>query len=196
MRTDHQKWALKKTVTWALLSLLLMLTGCVPSLHPLYNAQDVIFDPALLGVWGEKDSQETWAFTKADAQAYKLIYTDEKNKRGEFIVHLVKVEDHLFLDLFPVEPELPQNEFYQGHLLRAHTFMRVSQIEPTLRLACLDPDWLKNRLAKNPAAIRHEKVNDEILLTASTPELQQFLLAHLKTRGAFGEPSEMERQKK
>ena len=33
-----------------LISFLIVLAGCVPSLNPLYTDRDVIFDPALLGV--------------------------------------------------------------------------------------------------------------------------------------------------
>ena len=32
-------------------SALLVLTGCVPSLQPLYTEEDLTFDPALLGTW-------------------------------------------------------------------------------------------------------------------------------------------------
>jgi hypothetical protein len=39
--------------------------------------------------------------------------------------------------------------------------------------------------------MRHEKVNKEILITAEPGDLQIFLLAHLKTPGAFSEPSEL-----
>jgi hypothetical protein len=179
----------------AALGFLLMLAGCVPSLHPLYTDADVIFDPALVGVWAEKDSRESWAFTREGEKQYRLVYTDENGRRGEFIAHLLKAEGQRFLDLFPVEPYLQQNDFYRGHLLPVHTFLLISQIEPTLRMSCLDPEWLKRFLARNQAAIRHEKLDDEILLTASPKQLQKFLLTHLKTKGAFGEPSELRRGK-
>ena len=35
----------------AMLGLALGLTGCVPSLQPLYTEKDTVFDPALVGVW-------------------------------------------------------------------------------------------------------------------------------------------------
>ncbi|MDZ7363800.1 MAG: hypothetical protein ONB46_24255 [candidate division KSB1 bacterium] len=70
----------------------------------------------------------------------------------------------------------------------------VSQIEPALQLSSLEMDWLKKFIEKNPKVIRHEKINGDILLTASTPELQKFLLAHVKTEGAFGSASNLIRQ--
>ena len=41
---------------------LLLISGCVPSLHALYTDQDTIFDRALLGVWTTGNGQESSAF--------------------------------------------------------------------------------------------------------------------------------------
>jgi len=178
------------------LSLLVLVAGCVPSLQPLYTDRDVVFDPALVGVWAQdKDTRENWAFTKDDEKSYKLVYTDKDGKAGPFVAHLLKVGSTQFLDLYPLDPKLAENNFYKLHLVAAHTFLLVSQIQPTLRMAPLNPDWLKKFLATNPTAIRHETVDDRIVLTAGPGELQAFLLAHLKTKDAFPEPVELERIK-
>jgi len=175
----------------ALISFVTMLAGCVPSLNPLYTESDAIFDPALLGAWAETDSQETWAFTKRAGKEYQLINTDKDGKKSEFLAHLLKIEGEMFLDLYAVKPaDLQDNDY----LLPLHTFILVLEINPRPRFSYLDPGWLKTFVEKNPAAIRHEKLNDEILFTASTPELQKFLLTHLKTKGAFSEPTELERK--
>jgi hypothetical protein len=186
---------MRKALKWFLPGFLSLLAGCVPSLHPLYTDQDVIFDQSILGVWGDDNSKETWALTRDGEKEYKLVHTDEDGKKGEFVAHLLKVEGRMFLDLYPVEPELPQNDFYRGHLLRAHTFAAVLQIEPAIRISILNPEWLKKLLDKQLSALRHEKVNDEILITASPKELKKFLLTHLKTEGAFSEPIELKRKK-
>ena len=170
------------------LSFLLMFAGCVPSLNPLYTEQDLIFDSALLGVWTDKDSKETWELTKANGKQYKLIYTDEDGKTGEFTAHLLKIDGEIFLDLTPIKPLLPQNDFYNRHFLPTHTFAQISQTAPTVQISFLEPEWLKKFLAKNPTAIRHEKLGDDIFLTASPKQLQKFLLAHVNTQGAFAKP--------
>src|SRR5207245_7376674 len=84
------------------LGLLLALGGCIPSLHPLYTDNDVVFDPALLGQWvrAERDSKQTLTFTKADKNAYKLVQTDDSSN-GVYIAHLVKLDGKLFLDIKP-----------------------------------------------------------------------------------------------
>src|SRR6266581_4332910 len=55
------------------------LIGCIPtSINPLYTGEDLVFDPALIGVWSSKgDSKETWAFEKAGDTEYKLVYTGD-----------------------------------------------------------------------------------------------------------------------
>jgi hypothetical protein len=80
-------------------------------------------------------------------------------------------------------------------LLPAHTFILVPQIAPTLRLSFLSPDWLKKFLTSNPTAIKYEKLDDRIVLTAQPQDLQKFLLSHLKATDAFSEPAELERAK-
>ena len=185
---------MKNTLKLLTLGFLLMFAGCVPSLNPLYTEQDLVFDSALLGVWTDKDSTETWELTKADEKQYKLVYTDEDGKTGEFTAHLLKADGKTFLDLAPVEPLLPQNDFYKEHFLPTHTFAQITQTAPTVQISFLEPKWLKTFLAKNPSAIRHEKAGDETLLTASTKDLQRFLLAHLNTEGAFAKPISVKRK--
>ena len=149
-----------------------------------------------MGEWSEKNSKEMWTFTKGDKKEYNLVYVNDDEEKGRFVVHLVKAEERMFLDLFPEEPDLKENDFYKVHLLPVHTFMRVEQIEPTLQMASLNPNWIKNFLQDHPNAIRHEKLDDGIILTAKPKEIQAFLIKHEKTEDAFGELSDMIRKVK
>ncbi|HEX5221032.1 MAG TPA: hypothetical protein VFZ59_15820 [Verrucomicrobiae bacterium] len=68
------------TTGWALV----LLTGCVTlSVYPYYNAEDVRFDPALLGVWVEPGKSEE----KINEQAYRMTVS-EKNEKTEFDARL------------------------------------------------------------------------------------------------------------
>jgi len=176
--------------------------GCIPtSINPLYTGQDLVFDAALIGVWsGDGDSKEKWAFEKEGDTAYKFVYTDDEGKTGRFEAHLVKLGDTQFLDLFPDESgveEMNRSGFYKVHLLRTHSFLKVTRITPALQMAPLDLKWLREYLAKNPKAITHQKTGDgddaQIVLTASTPELRKFVEKHLNTEGAFGDPINLKR---
>jgi len=120
-------------------------------------------------------------------------------KPGVFIAHLLKLEDHLFLDLFPDNvgvKEMDRIDVYKLHLVPAHTFLKVHQIAPQLQLGALNPEWLSKLLKKDPTAIQHAKGgfdNDAIILTAPTPDLQKFVLQHVNTPDAFGDPAKLNR---
>jgi len=184
-----------KTVYVLPLVLALVLVGCVPSLHPLYTEEDLVFDPALVGVWSGEGSTETWAFTKSGEKVYRLVYTDREGKTGPFDAHLLSVDGRLYLDLFPADLEIPENDFYKGHLLPVHTFMRVKEIGSSLRMAPLSPEWVDQYLKDHPDAVRHEMVDDRLVLTAGPKELQAFLAAHEESEGVFGEFSDLVRAK-
>ena len=91
------------------LILVLGLTGCfVLSVHPLYFEKDLVFESGLLGTWGEKthekDLSELWIFEKTGDKSYRLTIRDEEDGEGMFEAHLLKLGDHLFMDLYPEEP--------------------------------------------------------------------------------------------
>lgn len=187
---------MKKTYCILVPMALLFLAGCVPSLHGLYTDKDTIYDPALVGVWSEPNSSETWEFAQSGDKTYRLTITEDKGKTGRFQVHLVNLEGKMFLDLFPEDPNLPGNtDYYKYHLLPIHTFIRVEQITPALKMAAMNPEGLKNLLKENPQAVRHEVRDDQIILTASTPELQKFLLKNLDQPKFFGDFCTMTCQK-
>ena len=120
--------------------------------------------------------------------------TDDDGRSGTFSAHLLRIKGELFLDFFPEKPDLKENPFYQAHLLPVHTFAHVKQIEPTLQMSFPAPDWLKKLIERDPGAIQHEIIEGQIILSASTEELQTFWVTHLATEGAFSGASNMKRQ--
>jgi hypothetical protein len=176
-----------------------ILCGCVPSLHCLFTDKDLVFEEKLLGIWAEDNSKDTWEFkrhTNEEDKRYKLIYTDSEGQAGEFAAKLGKLDDMMFLDLYPGDADINANDFYKHHLLGVHTFMKIEQIEPTLQMRLMSPDKMKEMLEANPNLIKHEILEErdsQILLTASTKELQRFMIEHAKDEGLFEEPSDMRR---
>lgn len=170
-------------------ALLLVVCGCVRSLHPLYTEQDLVYEPALLGEWTGKDGKQTYTVTKSGERGYSVTHVDEEGKRGEYDVHLVKVGDRLFLDFLPKRPDRGASDTYVAHFLPLHSFWRVRQIEPTLQAEVLSIEWLGKLLKDSPDAIRHEMCpepdHDTFFLTAQPKELQAFLLKHEKTPDAW-----------
>jgi hypothetical protein len=173
----------------------LLLLGCIPSFHPLFTSEDVAFDPALVGTWTNEEGNETLRFTAAKKKSYRMVYTDKEGKAGAFEAHLVRIDGHTFLDLFPADADLPQSNFYKAHFVPAHTFLLVHEISPPrLRVAMVSPEWLNKYLKEHPDALKHERrEGGQLLLTASTKQLQQFFAKHVKTPKAFGEPASLTR---
>lgn len=172
----------------------ILLAGCIPSLHPVFTEKDRVFAPALLGTWAADGAKESWTFSAHDPWSYRLVHVDDKERRGIFTAHLVKIGAATFLDLQPAEPGSGTTAFYNFHLLPAHTFFLVHQIEPRLRVSAMSADWLKQHLKRNPGAIRHEVVDDQIVITAPTEALQAFLAKHAATPDAFAKPTEVARR--
>jgi hypothetical protein len=168
-----------------------LLGGCVPvmSLHSLYTEGDVVFEENLVGTWvDDPDSPKTtWEFSRAGAKekAYKLVYSDDEGKKGSFVVHLVKLENKLFLDVLPSQFPSEQQDWEKMKwaynfffFVPAHTFIKIDSIEPQLKMRRTINDEMKELFKEEPNAVKHELVEDEIILTASTKELQAFVLKY------------------
>jgi hypothetical protein len=178
----------------------ILFMSCVRSLHPLFDKKDLVFEPALVGTWAEKDSKNTWTFEKSGDKAYSLVYFEHeqgsvsKEAKGDsarFTAHLGRLGDFTFLDLFPEEHEEndnTRNTLYNLHILPAHTIWRVWLEADGPRLALLDNGWLKEMIGEKKVEIAHEEIDGAIVLTASTRQLQEFVLQHAEDADAFPNP--------
>lgn len=139
----------KKTVFYLLV---ILLSGCLPSLHKLYTDETLVFEEGLIGKWrGDEDT--IWQFRKAGDKKYELrIYETQEDMR--FAAHLVKIEGMMFLDLYPDSNDINElDDFYKLHLLAVHTFMKVDQIDPNLQLRMIDYDKVEDILEDDPDAL-------------------------------------------
>ena len=175
-----------------------LLGGCVPvlSLHPLYNENDAVPEKRLLGVWGDDPNSPdtTWEFSSIEEpnNAYKLIFSDEEGKKGSFIARVVKLQNRLFLDVYPSElpwgaddpnkMDWPYNSFF---LVPAHTFLRMDSVEPQLKMRLMLESKVKELLTENPDIVKHASVGDRLVLTAPTKELQTFILKYADNERVF-----------
>lgn len=175
-----------------------LLGGCVPvmSLRPLYTKENVVFDKKLLGTWVDdpNDPEITWQFESIDEpeNAYKLVFTGEDGMKGSFVAHLVKLQGKLFLDVYPSEPpwdlddpnkvDWPYNTLF---LIPAHTFVKIDSVGPKLKMRLMLETQLEKLLEVNPDAIEHVAAKDKLVLTASTKELQAFVLKYADSDKVF-----------
>jgi len=191
----------KKLIIYCLAALL---AGCVPvvSLQPLFTREDIRFDEKLLGTWVEDANKpkSSWEFTRLEETAadglvpslrgeidrlYRLNVTDAEGRKGSLVACLVKLQDRLFLDVFP--DKLPSGEqdmektklvFNAFFFVPAHTFIRVDSLTDSLKVRLTDDDGFKKLLEAEPDAVKFALVEDRPILTASTKELQAFVLKH------------------
>jgi hypothetical protein len=187
-----------KTKKFLFYMLAAILGGCVPviSLHPLYTEKDIVVDKQLFGTWVDdaNSPETTWEFKSIDEpkNAYKLIFTDEEGMKGSFVAHLVKLQNRLFLDIFPSElpwePEDPNKidwPYNTLFLIPAHTFVKVDSIEPQLKLRLMLESKIEELLKENPSAVEHTSVGDRLVLTGSTKKLQAFVLKYADDERVF-----------
>lgn len=179
-----------RTTKWVLAFVFMgALVGCyVPSIHPLYTNQDLIFNPELVGQWVESEAGKSqWMFAKKEEKSYALRITQEDKKVFVFTARLLKVGAYHYLDLFPDTEDDTNDDFLLKSMLPVHSFLRIKQLTPTLELEIMNANWLTEFIKSNPDAIKHETMlvgeKDEPLtvLTAKPKELQAFLVKHEKT---------------
>ena len=162
----------------AFYTLAVLLCGCVPSVHPLFTENEQISDANLVGIWSPADSNDTWIF-KPEKKGYEGIYIENNKNISNFNVRLGKLGDNMFLDTYPQKTNLAENDFYKAHLLCTHSFLRVELSKDSLKLRVMNPDSVDKLLKSDPNIIKYERLEDgKVVLTASTKELQDFMLKY------------------
>lgn len=188
---------MKKRNTVLLAAIALLLASCIPSINPFYTDKDVVFDQRLIGTWQEKDKSDDpqiWKFEEDKDKAYKLAVTEKEGKQAEFQAHLFKLKQNYFLDIIATEIGTNVADLAKASIISGHLLLRVSQLEPELKFAMIDVDWLDEHLKEHPKALAHHRDDDRIFLTAETADLQSFVLKHLGEDELFGKPGEMVRK--
>lgn len=190
---------MKKTGLIIVIGIILFISGCIPSLHPLYFDKDRITLDEIEGNW-ISDEDDGWEFVKDKNQpSYTLRITEDttglfRNSDIQtmfFEANIVKLGDTYFIDLYPGDNEEIENmaDFLAIHLVPAHTFLKLEIVGDQLLIYYLSPDWLQNLIESHKIRIKHEVVDeDQIILTASTKELQKFITKYSHDEEAFSDP--------
>ena len=182
--------------------LIILAVSCIPSLYPLYRERDLLFDERLLGLFntdGDKTDGDTWEFEKLDWQSeyrtdnnwnqfrsgktYKMTAIEDE-KKAEFAVHLLKLGKNYYLDFFPVKYNIP-NAMLDMQLIPAHIFGKVEFADNNIVMNWFDGEFLTNLIDSNKIKISHKMLENSILLTANTEELQKFVKKYGDNPRAF-----------
>src|SRR5436189_1393421 len=180
--------------------LIIFLSGCLNTLHPIFTEKDLAYDPKLIGTWkienqGNKGSAVISNLTTESSldipgtissikqKGYFISYRDENGKVSEqYIAFLARIGKHLYFDYYPADKKEDRkiDEFFGVHLVKMHTSYRVEILnDGSFELSQLDGSYVKNMIDEKKIRISHETdADDNITITASTKELQQYILKY------------------
>ena len=171
----------------------IMATGCITSVHPLFTDNELIYQPELLGTW--KEGNETLTFSGIDSTHYSIQMV-EGSDTTNLIGRLGKLGNQYFLDVTIDPDDAKVNDLLGIYIFPVHVFFKVSFENDQLNMNAFafSSDWLEKLIKERRIRINHEVENKEILLTASTDELQEFVLKYIDEPKAFeNDPSQYKR---
>lgn len=178
-------WRLAFAAVAALLS-----SAClVVSLQPVYEPETIAFDPLLLGTWIASEDGTTVTVERGEWHSYHVTI-EERDDRTRLSARLTRVGEQLFLDISPLDgADVPPL------LLPAHDLYRVELNGDELSLADLSYERLE-RLARdgNAGLAMTVDARKNVVITASTSELRQWLIAHVADEGLFDAPTQLRRK--
>jgi hypothetical protein len=191
---------MKRSIILVFILTLVVLQSClVKSLHPFFKDSDVVFKKELINNWTDQEGAR-WEIlpVKESKVAYELRHykTGKKQPDEAFVGHLFKLNDQLFLDFFPLgKDESDGTMMFDMHMMPTHTIARVEGIsENEIEIRWLNEKWLQSLFSQNKIKISHEVVRDPIvpdnsdmsyILTASTEEMQKFIIKYGDEDKAF-----------
>ena len=168
-----------------------LLQGClIKSLHPFFKNKDIKYYPELIGEWIDQDSlvwtiQQTKypkGFLKEDTLVNSYLITIDEE--SVFTGTLFKLNGIYYLDFFPEMGKLFDGEFYSWHLMPTHSLAKIEFLKGgKVQISWFNEEWLAKLFKQNKVKISHEKVEvskdeEPYVLTASTEELQKFIIKY------------------
>ena len=198
----------KVSIILAFTLVVIFLSSCLRTLHPIFTIKDIVYEPKLLGSW-KTENQGTKGFAtitnlaaansielpdKISAikqKGYLISYANSKGETGEqYIAFLAKIGNHLYFDYYPADKKSNQklDEFFLAHYVKVHTSFKVDISEDrSFQLVQLDESYVTKLIEEKKFRISHEKDEDGDIkiITASTQELQQYLIKYGNDPAAY-----------
>lgn len=164
--------------------LLAALGSQAQSLHPLYKEKDPFFEPALLGDWTAYELKFT--FAQQGETAYRLHITELKKDvpvTHTLDFHLVRLGGELYFDAKLESLEIGGRTVRDFLALPVHLLGKISLEADSLTLSLIHFSWVEEGIRSGRLRIPHEEFGGgDILLTASTDELQQLLIDYSREK--------------
>lgn len=141
---------------------------------------------------------------------YELAHFSEEGQYAYDAV-LLKLGKTYFLDVFPDAPiddletfkqkektpglsfsEEDENFPILANYVATHNFYKVEFVnDKKILIYPFDGERLEDLVAQRKIRIKHESVNDNFVITASTEELQKFIIKYAEDKKTFEDPLEL-----
>ena len=179
--------------------ILIFLSSCLSTLHPIFTEKDLAYDPKLIGTWNtekqgtkervvisnlatENSVELPGNISTIKQKGYFITHHDEDGDTKQYIAFLARIGKHLYFDYYPADKKEDRklDEFFGIHFVKMHTSYRVEFLnDGSFELSQLDGSYVKSLIDEKKIRISHEiDAEDDITITASTKELQQYLLKY------------------
>ena len=142
------------------------MTGCAPAvaIHPLYTSRNLVSDLPLEGTWESGDG-DVWQVKKLEDG-----YEADSPQGSKYMVHLLRLNEYEFLDVTSKsDPEVG---------VAGHLFGKIRMQDGQLYISSIDEAWLKQMMDAGAEPQSTMGEGNQIVVTASTSELQKFILLH------------------
>jgi hypothetical protein len=168
----------------------IFLAGCpTRSLSPLFTQDDISFNAELIGTWKNVKDPDVLTIQKSGDKGYTIIVREKNGDSSSFKMELGRLGGYWFMD------SQSAAKYDDYHVLPTHMIWRLWLANDTMRIASLEGDWLKQMIDARQLDIQHAVQNGDIVLTASTEELQKFVLQYADNASAFPKPDLLVRAK-
>jgi len=177
--------------------LVILLSSCLETLHPIFTEKDLIYDARLIGTWKtdttggraiitnlatESSVQLPGNISSISKKGYLISYKDKDGSlSGLYIAFLARIGKHLYFDYYPADKKNDKtvDNFFMVHLTKMHTSYRVNFTKDGFEMSQLDEGFIRQLIDEKKIRISHEKSEeDDIIITASTSELQQYIIKY------------------
>ena len=183
----------------AFATLLIFLSGCLTTLHPIFTEKDIVYDSKLIGTWNtesngnkgvalitnlatESSIELPGKISTIKQKGYLISYLGVDGESDRYIAFLAKIGKHLYFDYYPADKKEDRkiDEFFGAHFVKMHTSYRVDiSKDGSFELIQLDEGYVRKLIDEKKIRINYEKdADDNTVITASTSELQQYLLKY------------------
>ena len=129
---------------------------------------------------------------KEDLPYYVLMHqeSEDENSKAYMKVEMTKIDGILYMDVYPLDIAYTGWRFASNYI-GGHTFAKVEFSGGRMTISAFDGSFIENLIENKKIRLKHEVVDGDIILTASTEELRAFITKYGKKEELFDDSEEL-----